>query len=74
ALGCVVVEMLTGKEPFSQLEEQQIIYNVTTLNICPKVDILLSPLASDLLTAVFEKDPHKRPCASKLLQLHPFIN
>jgi serine/threonine protein kinase len=76
SMGCVVLEMLTGKKPYHYLEhEYQIIFQLGS-GIPPKLDapeIQKSELARSFLSECFKVNPEERPSAQTLLQ-HPFSN
>ncbi|KAL4886556.1 hypothetical protein BJY04DRAFT_74933 [Aspergillus karnatakaensis] len=74
SLGCVILEMATGRRPWSTLDnEWAIMYNIAQGNqpVLPSSD-QLSELGIDFLRRCFECDPLKRPSAAELLQ-HEWI-
>lgn len=74
SLGCVILEMATGRRPWSSLDnEWAIMYNIAQGNQpqLPTRD-QLSDLGIDFLRRCFERDPMKRPTAAELLQ-HEWI-
>ncbi|EXJ71224.1 STE/STE11/SSK protein kinase [Cladophialophora psammophila CBS 110553] len=74
SLGCVILEMATGRRPWSTLDnEWAIMYNIAQGNPpqLPTED-QLSPMGIDFLKKCFERDPAKRSSAAELLQ-HPWI-
>jgi mitogen-activated protein kinase kinase kinase len=74
SLGCVVLEMATGRRPWSTLDnEWAIMYNIAQGNP-PQLpsDDQLSEMGIDFLKKCFERDPSKRSTAAELLQ-HPWI-
>lgn len=74
SLGCVILEMATGRRPWSSLDnEWAIMYNIAQGNQpqLPTRD-QLSDMGIDFLRQCFERDPMKRPTAAELLQ-HPWI-
>ncbi|EHY56220.1 Suppressor of Sensor Kinase (SLN1) [Exophiala dermatitidis] len=74
SLGCVILEMATGRRPWSTLDnEWAIMYNIAQGNPpqLPTED-QLSPMGIDFLKKCFERDPAKRSTAAELLQ-HPWI-
>ncbi|KAJ5091726.1 hypothetical protein NUU61_006596 [Penicillium alfredii] len=74
SLGCVVLEMATGRRPWSTLDnEWAIMYNIAQGNqpTLPAND-QLSDLGIDFLARCFECDPSRRPTAAELLQ-HEWI-
>ncbi|KIW99681.1 uncharacterized protein Z518_11094 [Rhinocladiella mackenziei CBS 650.93] len=74
SLGCVILEMATGRRPWSTLDnEWAIMYNIAQGNPpqMPTED-QLSEMGIDFLKKCFERDPAKRSSAAELLQ-HPWI-
>lgn len=74
SLGCVILEMATGRRPWSTLDnEWAIMYNIAQGNP-PQLptDDQLSETGIDFLKKCFERDPAKRSTAAELLQ-HPWI-
>lgn len=72
SLGCVVLEMATGRRPWSTLDnEWAIMYNIAQGNPpqFPAED-QLSEMGIDFLNKCFQRDPAKRSTAAELLQ-HP---
>lgn len=74
SLGCVILEMVTGRRPWSNLDnEWAIMYNIAQGNPpqLPGPD-QLSPQGIDFLKRCFVRDPRKRASAVELLQ-HEWI-
>ncbi|KAI9840007.1 MAG: hypothetical protein M1819_000199 [Sarea resinae] len=74
SLGCVILEMVTGRRPWATLDnEWAIMYNIAQGNppALPARD-QLSESGIDFLTKCFERDPAKRSSAVELLQ-HEWI-
>jgi mitogen-activated protein kinase kinase kinase len=70
AVGCVVLEMATGRKPWSNLDnEWAILWNIANGNTpqLPNKD-QLSEAGIDFLRKCFEVDPLKRPSAAELLR------
>ncbi|KAJ5391527.1 hypothetical protein N7509_007017 [Penicillium cosmopolitanum] len=70
SLGCVILEMATGRRPWSTLDnEWAIMYNIAQGNqpVLPTRD-QLSEQGLNFLSRCFECDPLKRPTAAELLQ------
>ena len=70
SLGCVVLEMATGRRPWASLDnEWAIMYNIAQGNP-PQLPSKeqLSPDGLDFLKRCFERDPRKRATAAELLQ------
>ncbi len=75
SLGCVILEMATGRRPWASLDnEWAIMYNIAQGNPpqLPTVDKELSQLGIDFLEKCFIRDPRKRASAAELLQ-HEWI-
>ncbi|WOK99628.1 mitogen-activated protein kinase kinase kinase YODA [Canna indica] len=70
SLGCTVIEMFTGKHPWSDLQEQQAMFKV--LSYSPPLPENLSDEGKNFLQCCFRRNPAERPTASMLLE-HPFI-
>ncbi|KAI9851807.1 MAG: Suppressor of Sensor Kinase (SLN1) [Thelocarpon superellum] len=74
SLGCVILEMATGRRPWASLDnEWAIMYNIAQGNPpqLPAKD-QLSELGINFLKKCFERDPSKRSSAAELLQ-HEWI-
>ncbi|KAL6908678.1 hypothetical protein GGI43DRAFT_151749 [Trichoderma evansii] len=74
SLGCVILEMATGRRPWANLDnEWAIMYNIAQGNPpqLPSPD-QLSPQGIDFLTKCFARDPKQRSSAIELLQ-HEWI-
>ncbi|RDW88878.1 hypothetical protein BP6252_00910 [Coleophoma cylindrospora] len=74
SLGCVILEMATGRRPWASLDnEWAIMYNIAQGNPpqLPSPD-QLSPQGVDFLKRCFIRDPKKRASAAELLQ-HEWI-
>ena len=74
SLGCVILEMATGRRPWASLDnEWAIMYNIAQGNPpqLPSSD-QLSPQGIDFLKRCFIRDPKKRASAAELLQ-HEWI-
>jgi mitogen-activated protein kinase kinase kinase len=70
SLGCVILEMVTGRRPWASLDnEWAIMYNIAQGNTpqLPNRD-QLSPEGIEFLEKCFDKDPAKRASAAELLQ------
>lgn len=74
SLGCVILEMATGRRPWASLDnEWAIMYNIAQGNPpqLPSTD-QLSPQGIDFLKRCFFRDPRQRASAIELLQ-HEWI-
>jgi serine/threonine protein kinase len=76
ALGCTILEMVTGKIPWSEVGKKDPIHlmvHIATTNTVPQIPFArISPALGDLLTKCLERDPTKRPSAAQLLN-HEFF-
>lgn len=70
SVGCTVIEMLTGKPPWSEFDGVQALFNV--LNRSPTIPENLSAEGKDFLGKCFQRNPADRPTAVQLLD-HPFL-
>uniref|UniRef100_A0A161ZMJ9 mitogen-activated protein kinase kinase kinase n=1 Tax=Daucus carota subsp. sativus TaxID=79200 RepID=A0A161ZMJ9_DAUCS len=73
SVGCTVIEMATGKPPWSQqYQEVAALFHIGTTKSHPPIPDHLSAEAKDFLLKCLHKEPDWRPTASDLLQ-HPFV-
>ena len=76
SLGCVVLEMLAGRRPWSKEEAIGAIYKLGSLNQPPPIpdDVAetVSPNAINFMLNCFTIDPSERPTAETLLRQDPF--
>lgn len=73
SVGCTVIEMATGKPPWSQqYQEVAALFYIGTTKSHPPIPEHLSLEAKDFLLKCLQKEPHLRPSASDLLQ-HSFV-
>ncbi|XP_022861803.1 mitogen-activated protein kinase kinase kinase NPK1-like isoform X1 [Olea europaea var. sylvestris] len=73
SVGCTVIEMATGKAPWSQqYQEVAAIFYIGTTKSHPPIPEHLSADAKDFLLKCLQKEPDLRPTASDLLK-HPFV-
>ena len=73
SLGCTVIEMATGRAPWSNLTNPFVaLYHIGCTDELPEVPASLSAEAHDFLGKCFQRDPRKRWTSSQLLH-HPFL-
>ncbi|CAM6090067.1 unnamed protein product [Calypogeia fissa] len=76
SLGCTVVEMATGKAPWSDIAGAAnpfvALYHIGCTEDVPDLPSCLSEQGHDFLSKCFRRDPNLRWTAAQLLQ-HPFI-
>lgn len=77
AVGCTVIQMLTGEPPWKSNNLQSIIQLHMLLSTRPEgpppVDRSIPDILQDFLVTIFKTDPRNRPTATELLQ-HPFLS
>ncbi|TVT98924.1 hypothetical protein EJB05_55737, partial [Eragrostis curvula] len=73
ALGCTVVEMATGRAPWSDMDDiLAAVHRIGYTDATPEVPAWLSPEAKDFLARCFARNPRDRCTAAQLLE-HPFL-
>ncbi|MCO5598438.1 hypothetical protein L7F22_052533 [Adiantum nelumboides] len=72
SLGCTVIEMVTGKPPWCDLEAAAAMFKVTKVG-APPIPENLSADGKSFLRLCLQRNPADRPTASALLE-HPFVN
>ncbi|KAL7259511.1 hypothetical protein ACSBR1_005409 [Camellia fascicularis] len=73
SVGCTVIEMATGKPPWSQqYQEVAALFYIGTTKSHPPIPENLSDEAKDFLLKCLQQEPELRPHACELLQ-HPFV-
>ncbi|CAL5335097.1 unnamed protein product [Camellia sinensis] len=73
SVGCTVIEMATGKPPWSQqYQEVAALLYIGTTKSHPPIPEHLFAEATDFLLKCLQKEPNLRPAASDLLR-HPFV-
>ncbi|KAI9348024.1 kinase-like domain-containing protein [Obelidium mucronatum] len=73
AVGCVALEMLSGKHPWSGKGHMQAMWELRNGN-APPVPDGLSREAMVFLAHCFKMDPEERPTASRLFELCSFVH
>ncbi|KAJ2700911.1 Protein kinase of the Mitotic Exit Network [Coemansia sp. IMI 203386] len=66
SLGCTVIELLTGKPPYSGLMQMQALYRIVE-DDHPPIPEGISEELKDFLLLCFRKDPRDRPTAADLM-------
>lgn len=66
SLGCTIIEMFTGKPPWSEYEGAAAMFKV--MRDSPSIPEILSPDGQDFLRCCFCRNPAERPSASMLLE------
>ncbi|CAJ1942745.1 unnamed protein product [Sphenostylis stenocarpa] len=70
SLGCTIIEMFTGKPPWSEYEGAAALFKV--MKETPPIPETLSPEGKDFLRCCFKRNPAERPTAAVLLE-HRFL-
>ncbi|CAL5331317.1 unnamed protein product [Camellia sinensis] len=73
SLGCTVLEMATGKPPWSQYEGVAALFKIGNSKELPAIPENLSDEGKDFVRLCLQRNPLHRPTAAKLLE-HPFVN
>lgn len=71
SLGCTVIELLTGKPPYFDLEPMSALYRIVQ-DEYPPIPPVVSNELKDFLTLCFQKEPFFRKSAQDLLS-HPWL-
>ncbi|KAJ6736669.1 MAP KINASE KINASE KINASE SSK2-RELATED-RELATED [Salix viminalis] len=66
SLGCTIIEMFTGKPPWSEYEGAAAMFKV--MRDSPSIPEVLSPEGKDFLHCCFQRNPAERPSATMLLE------
>ncbi|PVH38167.1 hypothetical protein PAHAL_5G192900 [Panicum hallii] len=73
ALGCTVVEMATGRAPWSDMDDLlAAVHRIGYTDVVPEVPAWLSAEAKDFVARCFERRASARPTAAQLVA-HPFV-
>lgn len=67
SLGCVIIELLTGKPPYYDMLAMSAMFRIVE-DDCPPIPETCSEPLRDLLRQCFNKDPTKRPSAETLCE------
>ncbi|XP_023637062.1 mitogen-activated protein kinase kinase kinase 5 isoform X1 [Capsella rubella] len=70
SLGCTIIEMFTGKPPWSEFEGAAAMFKV--MRDSPQIPESMSAEGKDFLRLCFQRNPAERPTASMLLE-HRFL-
>ncbi|KAL5228207.1 hypothetical protein ABZP36_016472 [Zizania latifolia] len=73
ALGCTVIEMATGRAPWSDMDDiLAAVHRIGYTDAVPEIPAWLSPEANNFLSKCFTRNPRDRSTATELLE-HPFL-
>ncbi|KAF0916802.1 hypothetical protein E2562_011631 [Oryza meyeriana var. granulata] len=73
ALGCTVIEMATGRAPWSDMDDIfSAVHRIGYTDAVPEIPESLSPEAKNFLSKCFTRNPRERPTAAQLLE-HQFL-
>lgn len=72
SVGCLIVEMFTGKHPFPNFSQMQAIFKIGT-HVSPAIPEWCTAEAKDFLIKTFELEYENRPDSVELL-MEPFLN
>ncbi|KAL8534443.1 hypothetical protein ACS0TY_010454 [Phlomoides rotata] len=72
SLGCTVLEMATSKPPWSQYEGVAAMFKIGNSKELPTIPDNLSDEGKDFVRLCLQRDPQRRPPATKLLE-HSFV-
>ena len=74
SVGCTVIEMATGRPPWSDAFTDQVsaLFTIAASDEMPGMPSYLSDDGKDFLAQCFKRNPKERPNATKLLQ-HPWL-
>ncbi|KAL1196553.1 Mitogen-activated protein kinase kinase kinase 5 [Cardamine amara subsp. amara] len=70
SLGCTIIEMFTGKPPWSEFEGAAAMFKV--MRDSPPIPESMSPEGKEFLRLCFQRNPAERPTAAMLLE-HRFL-
>ncbi|CAA0828561.1 mitogen-activated protein kinase kinase kinase 3 [Striga hermonthica] len=72
SLGCTILEMASGKPPWSQYEGVAAIFKIGNSRDAPEIPDHLSADAKSFIRLCLQREPCSRPTAAQLLG-HPFV-
>ena len=73
SLGCVLLEMVTGKQPWGDIDNQMMLMmKVAVYNELPKIPTNISPTCHNFILSCLDRDPKNRKTARELFE-HPFV-
>ncbi|KZW00471.1 Pkinase-domain-containing protein, partial [Exidia glandulosa HHB12029] len=72
SLGCVYVEMMTGRRPWENENFVAVMYKLSTTKEAPPIP-QLSDIGQEFVSMCFEKDPNMRPTAA-VLRKHAYLS
>jgi len=73
SVGCTVIEMMTGKPPFSEFPTQvSVLFHIANTQEPPTIPEDCSEQCKEFLLQCFQRNPRERPTAATLLG-HPFV-
>ncbi|CAI5469732.1 unnamed protein product [Closterium sp. Yama58-4] len=74
SLGCTVIELLTGKPPWSSqcADPMSVLYKLGCTSELPEIPEDVSPFCYDFISKCLCRDPQRRPTSAELLT-HPFL-
>ncbi|GJP40203.1 hypothetical protein CLOM_g24480 [Closterium sp. NIES-68] len=74
SLGCTVIELLTGKPPWSSqcADPMSVLYKLGCTSELPRIPQNVSPSCNNFIHKCLHRDPQQRPTAAELLT-HPFL-
>lgn len=70
SLGCMMLELITGKPPYDELNSIQCLYKMA--ESAPPVPQEITPECYDFISTCLNTNKYERPTAKKLLE-HPYI-
>jgi len=75
SVGCVVLEMWTGKRPWTGEETVAVMFKLYQSKLPPPVpdDVILTDLADDFRKRCFAINPEERATAAELME-HPYLS